>query len=95
MLIDTHAHIYMLENPEMSIIEARDNGVKEIIIPTASEDDFETARKNLFPYLYCAELASDSDVLTVMPVVAFDIYADDNVRKIMSKKDIRLQDMVQ
>ena len=42
MLIDTHAHIYMLENPEMSIIEARDNGVKEIIIPTASEDDFET-----------------------------------------------------
>ena len=41
MLIDTHAHIYMLENPEMGIIEARDNGVEEIIIPTASEDDFE------------------------------------------------------
>ena len=41
MLIDTHAHIYMLENPEMGIIEARDNDVDEIIIPTASEDDFE------------------------------------------------------
>lgn len=41
MLIDTHAHIYMLENPEMGIIEARDSGVDEIIIPSASEDDFE------------------------------------------------------
>lgn len=41
MLIDTHAHICMLENPEMGIIEARDNDVDEIIIPTASEDDFE------------------------------------------------------
>ena len=41
MLIDTHAHIYMLENPEMGIIEARDNGIDEIIVPTASEEDFE------------------------------------------------------
>ncbi len=41
MLIDTHAHIYMLENPEMGIIEARDNEVSEIIIPSAAEDDFE------------------------------------------------------
>lgn len=40
MLIDTHAHIYMLENPEMGIIEARDNEVQEIIIPCAAEDDF-------------------------------------------------------
>lgn len=42
MLIDTHAHIYMLENPEMGIMEARDSGVDEIIIPTASENDFES-----------------------------------------------------
>ena len=42
MLIDTHAHIYMLENPEMAIIEARNSGIDEIIIPTASEDDFES-----------------------------------------------------
>ena len=41
MLIDTHAHIYMLENPEMGIIEAHDAGVNEIIIPSAAEDDFE------------------------------------------------------
>ena len=41
MLIDTHAHIYMLENPEMAMMEARDNGIDEIIIPSASEDDFE------------------------------------------------------
>ena len=41
MLIDTHAHIYMLENPEMGMIEARDSGVDEIIIPSACEDDFE------------------------------------------------------
>lgn len=42
MLIDTHAHIYMLKNPEMGIMEARENEVEEIIIPCASEDDFET-----------------------------------------------------
>lgn len=41
MLIDTHAHINMLEKPEIGIIEAHDNGVEEIIIPAASEDDFE------------------------------------------------------
>ncbi|MBR3605071.1 MAG: TatD family hydrolase [Candidatus Gastranaerophilales bacterium] len=41
MLIDTHAHINMLKDPELGIIEAREAGVKEIIIPSASEDDFE------------------------------------------------------
>ncbi|MBQ7287505.1 MAG: TatD family hydrolase [Candidatus Gastranaerophilales bacterium] len=41
MLIDTHAHIDMLENPELGIIEAREAGVKEIIIPSASEESFE------------------------------------------------------
>lgn len=41
MLTDTHAHINMLENPEAGIIEAREAGVGDIIIPSASEDDFE------------------------------------------------------
>lgn len=41
MLIDTHAHIDMLENPELGIKEARAAGVKEIIIPSASEESFE------------------------------------------------------
>lgn len=41
MLIDTHAHINMLENPELAIIEAKDAGVSQIVIPSASEDDFE------------------------------------------------------
>ena len=41
MLIDTHAHINMLENPELGIIEAKDAGVSQIVIPSASEDDFE------------------------------------------------------
>ena len=41
MLIDTHAHIDMLENPELAIKEAKDAGVKEIIIPSASEDSFD------------------------------------------------------
>ena len=41
MYIDTHAHIYMLENPENAIKEAREADVEEIIIPTASEKDFE------------------------------------------------------
>ena len=40
MLIDTHAHINMLKNPDEGIIEARKAGVGEIIIPSASEDDF-------------------------------------------------------
>ena len=33
-LIDTHAHIDMLSNPEQGILEAREAGVKEIIIPS-------------------------------------------------------------
>ena len=41
MLIDTHAHIDMLENPDLAIKEAKDAGVKEIIIPSASEDSFD------------------------------------------------------
>lgn len=41
MLIDTHAHIDMLSDPEKGIIEAREAGVKEIIIPSASEESFE------------------------------------------------------
>ena len=41
MLIDTHAHIDMLENPELGIKEAREAGVKEIIIPSACEESFE------------------------------------------------------
>ena len=41
MLIDTHAHIYMLTNPEEAIKEAFDAGVERIIVPTASEEDFE------------------------------------------------------
>jgi len=31
----------MLEKPEMAIIEARDSGIDEIIIPAAGEEDFE------------------------------------------------------
>ena len=41
MLIDTHAHIDMLSDPEKGIIEAREAGVKEIIIPSASEESFD------------------------------------------------------
>ncbi len=41
MLIDTHAHINMLKNPDEGILEARRAGVEEIIIPSASEADFE------------------------------------------------------
>ncbi len=41
MLIDTHAHINMLTNPDLGIIEARNAGVEEIIIPSACENDFE------------------------------------------------------
>lgn len=41
MLIDTHAHIYMLSNPEEAIQEAFNAGVERIIVPTASEEDFE------------------------------------------------------
>lgn len=41
MLIDTHAHINMLENPDEAIIEARNAGVEEIIIPSAGEEDFD------------------------------------------------------
>ena len=41
MLIDTHAHLDMLDDVDTAIKEARTAGVKEIIIPSASEDSFE------------------------------------------------------
>lgn len=41
MLIDTHAHIDMLEDPELGIKEAREAGIEEIIIPAADSRDFE------------------------------------------------------
>ena len=41
MLIDTHAHLDMIEDYDTAIKEARDAGVKEIIIPSASEESFE------------------------------------------------------
>lgn len=41
MLIDTHAHINMLSDIDTSIKEAMENNVKKIIVPTASEDDFD------------------------------------------------------
>lgn len=41
MLIDTHAHINMVEDPKKAIEEARNAGVGIIIIPSASSDDFE------------------------------------------------------
>ena len=41
MLIDTHAHIYMLENPSEAVEEAFRAGVGRIIVPTAAENEFE------------------------------------------------------
>ncbi len=38
-LIDTHAHIDMLENTENAVQEAYDNGVKKIILPCAYPKD--------------------------------------------------------
>lgn len=41
MIIDTHAHIDMLEDPELSLKEAQEAGVEEIIIPGADSRDFD------------------------------------------------------
>jgi len=40
-LIDTHAHIDMLENTEEAILNAANNGVKKIIVPCAYPKDIE------------------------------------------------------
>ena len=40
-LIDTHAHIDMLENTEEAILNASNNGVKKIIVPCAYPKDIE------------------------------------------------------
>lgn len=56
MLIDTHAHINMLKNPEMALIEAKDAGVSKIIIPAAESSDFEEiiSLAQRFEDVYCA-----------------------------------------
>ena len=40
-LIDTHAHIDMIENTEEAILNATNNGVKKIIVPCAYPKDIE------------------------------------------------------
>lgn len=45
MLIDTHAHLNMLENPAFEIAEARLSDVKEIIVPTAGAEDIDAVLK--------------------------------------------------
>ncbi len=40
-MIDTHAHIDMLQNPELEIEEALNNGVKKIIIPGVEPETFD------------------------------------------------------
>ncbi len=54
-MIDTHAHINMLENPELGIMESRNAGVEEIIIPAACETDFEQILDlcHRFDKVYC------------------------------------------
>lgn len=40
-MIDTHAHIDMLQNPELEIEEALNNGVKKMIIPGVEPETFD------------------------------------------------------
>ena len=76
MLIDTHAHINMLKDPELGIIEAREAGVKEIIIPSASEDDFENIVE------LCDRYADVYATLGVHPEDC-EKFSDNTARKIM------------
>ena len=41
MIIDTHAHLDMLNDPKLAIEEALSVGVKKIIIPGVEPDTFE------------------------------------------------------
>lgn len=70
MLIDTHAHIDMLENPKEAIKEAGFAGVKKIVLPAADFRDFDRIIKiceeneNVFALLgvhpeYCEEFNDD------------------------------------
>ena len=76
MLIDTHAHINMLKDPELGIIEAREAGVKEIIIPSASEDDFENILE------LCDRYADVYATLGVHPEDC-EKFSDNTAKKIM------------
>lgn len=50
MLIDTHAHINMLSNPDEAIEESFKTDVGKIILPSASKDDFEPILKLCHKY---------------------------------------------
>ncbi len=41
MLIDTHAHINYLKDPDDAVWEAYAQGVEKIVVPSANENDFE------------------------------------------------------
>lgn len=49
-MIDTHSHIDMLQNPEVEIEEALNNGVKKIIIPGVEPGTFDTITEYIDKY---------------------------------------------
>ena len=64
-MIDTHSHINMLKNPDLSIQESIENGVSHIVVPAASEDNFDDVINlcNSYEAIYGALGVHPEDVL--------------------------------
>lgn len=76
-MIDTHSHIDMLENPDVSIMDSIENGVEYIIVPSASSDNFQDVINlaNRHPEIYGALGVHPEDVLKFDDKTASDIYS--------------------
>jgi len=76
MLIDTHAHVNYLKDPDNEIREAYDADVKKLIVPTANPFDFEPVMK------LCGEYDGVYGALGVHPS-DIDKYSSDAMNKII------------
>ena len=75
-MIDTHSHIDMLKNPDLSIKESLESGVSHIIVPAAAEDNFDAVINlcNSYDALYGALGVHPEDVLKYSENTGKEIY---------------------
>lgn len=92
-MIDTHSHIDMLENPGLAVKKSVESGVEYIIVPAASEDNFEAVIGlcNKYDEIYGALGVHPEDVLKFNEKTASNIYElTKNNKKIIAIGEIGL-----
>ena len=92
MLIDTHAHINYLKDPDDAVWEAYYGGVEKIVVPSANEADFEPIMNLVEKYdgVYGALGVHPSEISSYSPKVMNKIVELSKNKKIVAIGEIGL-----